>query len=36
VIIIVTPERLAKFIEVIQQQLDAFNKKKAEAPNGTK
>ncbi len=35
--IIVTPERLAKFIEALQQQLDLFNKKKATAtPNGTK
>ncbi len=35
--IIVTPERLAKFIEALQQQLDLFNKKKAAAtPNGTK
>jgi hypothetical protein len=35
--IIVTPERLAKFIQVLQQQLEAFNKKKAAAnPSGTK
>lgn len=35
--IIVTPERLAKFIEALQQQLDVFNKKKAAATaNGTK
>ena len=27
--IIVTPERLAKFMEVLQQQLDAFNTKRA-------
>ena len=35
--VIVTPERLAKFIEVLQQQLEAFNKKKAAANrSGTK
>ncbi|MGZ5437184.1 MAG: DUF3467 domain-containing protein [Pyrinomonadaceae bacterium] len=27
--IIVTPDRLAKFIDVLQQQLDTFNKKRA-------
>jgi hypothetical protein len=31
--IIVTPERLVKFIEALQQQLDAFNKKKTPTAN---
>ncbi len=36
--IIVTPERLANFIEVMQKQLEAFNVKrsKTEKSNGTK
>lgn len=36
--IIVTPERLAAFIVVLQQQLDAYNAKKASAQksNGSK
>ncbi len=38
--IIVTPERLTAFIKVLQEQLDAYNAKKAGAqkskPNGTK
>ena len=36
--IVVTPERLANFIEVLQKQLVAFNAKKAAAqkPNGSK
>ena len=36
--VIVTPERLATFIEVLQKQLDAFNAKKSQAQkfNGTK
>lgn len=36
--IIITPERMAKFIEVMQQQLDNFNRKKdgKGGSNGTK
>lgn len=36
--VIVTPERLATFIDVLQKQLEAFNTKKAQArkSNGTK
>ena len=36
--VVVTPERLASFIEVMQKQLEAFNAKKAKAQkfNGSK